>query len=608
MLEIFRDGFYKNVLIVIIASILIGTFGTIALSQAMDRYFGQFVSGLIGDVGEYDIIVHVNAEMAETAADELRKNVVMQYPGSEVKKGVTVAGNANFLVRLPEEFKTKEGLEKFPGVLRNLPGSNGYTLMIEPRLTIRTTVPEVREYLLEKISLMKGVRFACVNRGNIEVMLSSEKELSRVRQEINRVLAGMKLVQIRLTDIESLNEVAEELTEKMGKYFLKDVSNQETTSNDEVLQKGLRQMRNILELYPSDNSVADRINDLAEILGELQNPLPADTLHEFLSSLNHNEELFSDEIDVLKNVLSNIGEELESTGEVVGLESSPWFGEHLDEVLKGLETLSHSAENVRQELLEQIKQALESSGGVDESLESLGEVAENINQLAETLPRMSEKERESLIKTIDNMLTEADDSDKLYILVSGNMSDNEIEDMIYSVAGNEGIVTISAPGMVESSIWGIADRIIGETKSTVSALVAFVITTLFLILDHSSLMSTARALARLKGKGESIGSSVIYGMMTGLVLFVCIYHMSEASIPYLHPWHICILGAVLGLLAALMAEKFCHVNEDEIAAGLSMGLSMNEIMEMIVIPSGRPGLMQYFTRRKQTMPKFVGEF
>ena len=136
------------------------------------------MSGLIGDVGEYDIIVHVNAEMAETAADELRKNVVMQYPGSEVKKGVTVAGNANFLVRLPEEFKTKEGLEKFPGVLRNLPGSNGYTLMIEPRLTIRTTVPEVREYLLEKISLMKGVRFACVNK-NIEVMLSSEKELSQ---------------------------------------------------------------------------------------------------------------------------------------------------------------------------------------------------------------------------------------------------------------------------------------------------------------------------------------------------------------------------------------------------------------------------------------------
>lgn len=221
MFEILRGGFHRSILVVIMASILLGTLVTIALSGAMDKYFGEFVSSLIGDVGEYDIIVHVNAEMAEVAAEQLQKGIDMEFPGAKVKKGVTVAGNANFLVYLPQKYKTKEGLESFPGVIRDLPGSNGYTVMVEPRLTIRTTVPQVRGYLLEEVSSIEGVKFAYVNRGNIEVVLHSEEDIPLVEQEINRVLGDMKLVQIKLDDTSDFVVVSQELSQRFGENLLR---------------------------------------------------------------------------------------------------------------------------------------------------------------------------------------------------------------------------------------------------------------------------------------------------------------------------------------------------------------------------------------------------
>lgn len=677
MIEILRDGFYRNILVVIITSILLGTLVTIASSGAMDKYFGDFVSGLIGDVGEYDIIVHANAEMAEAAEKELQKGMDTEFPGARVKKGVTVAGNANFLVYLPERYRTREGLESFPGAIRDLPGSNGYTVMIEPRLTIRTTVPQVREYLLEKVSSIEGVKFAYINRGSIEVILNSEEDMPVVEQETNELLGDMKLVQIRLDDSFDSTMVSQDLSQRLGENLVRDVSNPKTTSEQKILQKGLRQMRNILELYPSNDSVVGKINDLADVLDKLQSPLSEDALYTLMSSLDEQvisaldvleaariyemvdsvstrlleirtsreyENLFSGEIETLSDVLSSISEQLETTGDAAGLESSPWLEKHLEEVKQGIDTLSRRAENTRQELLGQIGPVIEDTSRADEFIESftqviqkidqlessrglpeevyhdsinqlqeiikgstgdIGRIASSVRQLADTLPAMSEKERNNLIQTIDGMLAQDDNDDKLLVLVNNSISDNEIQSVVSAASGSDSTVVVSAAGIVESSIRGIVYRIIGETRSIVSALIALVITGMLLAVDHSSVMSTAKTLSRLKGRGVSNRATALYGMAVGSIMFALIYAMSAASIPYFGPLHICITGAILGLVAALLSEKLCPTNEDEIAAGLSLGLSVSEVMEEIVIPTGRPGLMQYLISRKQKMPRLM---
>ena len=89
-----------------------------------------------------------------------------------------------------------------------------------------------------------------------------------------------------------------------------------------------------------------------------------------------------------------------------------------------------------------------------------------------------------------------------------------------------------------------------------------------------------------------------YGMAIGAILLTTIFLLSGAGIPYL-PWvGVPFIGALIGLVAAHYAEKISPVSSEEVMAGEALGLSMDEIMREIVIPSGRPGLMQKLNQRK----------
>ncbi|MBE3578036.1 MAG: hypothetical protein IMX00_10160 [Limnochordales bacterium] len=62
-----------------------------------------------------------------------------------------------------------------------------------------------------------------------------------------------------------------------------------------------------------------------------------------------------------------------------------------------------------------------------------------------------------------------------------------------------------------------------------------------------------------------------------------------------------IVGALLGLLVALAAERLSPVPEEQIWAGESLGLSYRQILEEIVIPTGRPGLYQLLLAVSRTL-------
>ena len=50
-----------------------------------------------------------------------------------------------------------------------------------------------------------------------------------------------------------------------------------------------------------------------------------------------------------------------------------------------------------------------------------------------------------------------------------------------------------------------------------------------------------------------------------------------------------------------MAEKFHRLNLDEVVAGYALGFNFTTVMREIVIPAGRPGLMQKLNQRKMVM-------
>jgi ABC-type amino acid transport system permease subunit len=81
-------------------------------------------------------------------------------------------------------------------------------------------------------------------------------------------------------------------------------------------------------------------------------------------------------------------------------------------------------------------------------------------------------------------------------------------------------------------------------------------------------------------------------------MLTAMFTLSGGGIPYL-PWlGVPLLGAAMGLLIANNAEKISPISPDEVAAGEALGLSFDEVMREIVIPNGRPGILQTLNRRK----------
>ena len=96
--QLWRSGFGRDISVVLLVTIVVGSLTASGLSIAADRYFTASVNHLVGDYGEYDLIVHVREETQEAFNKTLRPVIDKRIPGSRVKRGPNVAGKANFFV------------------------------------------------------------------------------------------------------------------------------------------------------------------------------------------------------------------------------------------------------------------------------------------------------------------------------------------------------------------------------------------------------------------------------------------------------------------------------------------------------------------------------
>jgi hypothetical protein len=95
MMALFRDGFGKDWLILIFVSILVGTILSAGVARAVDAYFGDTIDGLIGEYGEYDLILHLREEAKDAGLEALKELIEKDLPGATIKEGVSIAGKAN---------------------------------------------------------------------------------------------------------------------------------------------------------------------------------------------------------------------------------------------------------------------------------------------------------------------------------------------------------------------------------------------------------------------------------------------------------------------------------------------------------------------------------
>lgn len=197
MLTLFQDGFGRDVAVLVVVHILIGALLAFGVAFAVDNYFGEAVTGLIGEYGQYDMILHVRDSAKDAAAAELAKILHEKLPGSRMKQGLTIAGTANFFISLTPELKTRSTLENLPTLFNALPGLTGQTLMIEPSVTIRSVHRALRTELMDRLEEIPGVRLAFRSGPNVVTLLSSADQNQRVTQAIQTILAQYQILEVR---------------------------------------------------------------------------------------------------------------------------------------------------------------------------------------------------------------------------------------------------------------------------------------------------------------------------------------------------------------------------------------------------------------------------
>ena len=261
------------------------------------------------------------------------------------------------------------------------------------------------------------------------------------------------------------------------------------------------------------------------------------------------------------------------------------------------------------------RQTLANAGGHLGELQQFNtpQVSVQLQYLGTAVPNLSDQEISRTIIIMDQYIAgQVIPSQRLQIMTKSNVTTELAAPVIYSVIGHSNVsLYISDLGVIETDLRAEVMVLLAQVKAVLAALISLAAAVAFLTLDHTAIMTVLRRqrlgnrMAEARGwkrfmrglKSVFTARDNLYGMGIGAILLTAMFALSGGGIPYF-PWlGVPLLGAVLGLFVAANAEKISPVAGDEISAGEALGLSFDEIMREIVIPNGRPGLMQKLNRR-----------
>lgn len=222
MMTIFQDGFKKDIAVLLIVSIICGTVLATGVAYTANFYFGQTISGLIGDYGEYDLAIQVREQMKDDVNAQLHKIIAEEFPGAKLKEGPTLTGKTTFFIALPDRYKNQQVYEDINKYFGSLPGGGSVGIMTEPRLTLRGVPAGAQNLLVERIMAIDGVRFVFRDNTSLGIVLTDISKLGLVAENIKNVLKEYQVVEIAFPiGLEPANPI--KLGEVIAKQFRDDV-------------------------------------------------------------------------------------------------------------------------------------------------------------------------------------------------------------------------------------------------------------------------------------------------------------------------------------------------------------------------------------------------
>lgn len=191
-----KDSFYRDIVTLMVVSIVIGSLLATFVSLTANSYFSKTLANLVGDYGEYDIIISSREEMKEDTAVHIQKIIDEVYPGARMKEGPTITGKTSFFIAIPEQYRTKQTYEDLGKTFGSIPGGAGVGVLTEPRLTIRGVPEGAKSMLMDRIMQIDGVRFAFHDGASIGVVLSSLDKTTAVTEQIKGIIKQYQVIEI----------------------------------------------------------------------------------------------------------------------------------------------------------------------------------------------------------------------------------------------------------------------------------------------------------------------------------------------------------------------------------------------------------------------------
>lgn len=256
MRELMKEGFARDLLVVIALTVLLGASVTSGVAYAVNAYLAQQVTGVLGDLGEYDIILHVREESCDAARAEIQKVISSRFKEAHIKEGPVVLGKSNFFVALPDQLRSRPGLENLAKLLGEVPGASGVTFIIEPRLTLTGIESGAFYFLLNQAEEIKGVRFCFRDGGRIAVVLEPDADIRQVSNALTALVERYRVIEVRFPigremedRVASGEAYADKLTQGAGASFARDITRRGGNSDLADLSATLAEMKRFLRHY-----------------------------------------------------------------------------------------------------------------------------------------------------------------------------------------------------------------------------------------------------------------------------------------------------------------------------------------------------------------------
>ncbi|NLW45759.1 MAG: hypothetical protein GXY86_00235 [Firmicutes bacterium] len=270
-----KDSFIKDILLLLVVSILTSAVFARGFAMATDKYFAKAITGVMGDMGQYDLLFQTKVELKGALVRQVEQVIEERLPGASLKEGISIAGKASYFLTLPNQYKNKSVFNSLSHYFNNLPGNGGFTVMTEPRINISSVPSGAFDFLSEQVARIPGVRFTFKDGNSIGIILKNIDVSESVLKKIKQILAQYQILEVRLTSGYSQEEImtlGKKVTQNLagleGADYVRDVTMAGNGDEYQYLSNTLLEVKKFLMAYAAEVKIQPQAGEKLE-MGEL---------------------------------------------------------------------------------------------------------------------------------------------------------------------------------------------------------------------------------------------------------------------------------------------------------------------------------------------------